>query len=97
MRFGFGRSFGNFFLLLDPFARHALTSKEKGWACFAAALYGLFLGIEIAGSAWTQVVVMSIVPGFFLGGAGIHPGGGVSGLPGRIAAQRVLRHLKKTR
>jgi phytoene dehydrogenase-like protein len=38
-----------------------------------------------------------IVPGFFLGGAGIHPGGGVSGLPGRIAAHRVLRHLKKTR
>jgi phytoene dehydrogenase-like protein len=39
----------------------------------------------------------SIVPGFFLGGAGIHPGGGVSGLPGRIAAHRVLRHLKTAR
>jgi phytoene dehydrogenase-like protein len=38
-----------------------------------------------------------IVPGFFLGGAGIHPGGGVSGLPGRITAHRVLRHLKKAR
>jgi len=38
-----------------------------------------------------------IVPGFFLGGAGIHPGGGVSGLPGKIAAHRVLRHLKKSR
>jgi phytoene dehydrogenase-like protein len=38
-----------------------------------------------------------IVPGFFLGGAGIHPGGGVSGLPGRIAANRVLRYLKKAR
>jgi phytoene dehydrogenase-like protein len=38
-----------------------------------------------------------VVPGFFLGGAGIHPGGGVSGLPGRIAAHRVLRHLKKAR
>jgi phytoene dehydrogenase-like protein len=36
-----------------------------------------------------------IVPGFFLGGAGIHPGGGVSGLPGRIAAGRVERYLKK--
>jgi phytoene dehydrogenase-like protein len=35
-----------------------------------------------------------VVPGFFLGGAGIHPGGGVSGLPGRIAENRVLRHLK---
>jgi phytoene dehydrogenase-like protein len=38
-----------------------------------------------------------VVPGFFLGGAGIHPGGGVSGLPGRIAAHRVLRYLKKSR
>ena len=34
------------------------------------------------------------VAGLFLGGAGIHPGGGVSGLPGRIAAGRVKRYLK---
>ncbi|HVV74403.1 MAG TPA: NAD(P)/FAD-dependent oxidoreductase [Mycobacteriales bacterium] len=33
--------------------------------------------------------------GLFLGGSGTHPGGGVSGLPGRTAAQRTLRHLKK--
>jgi phytoene dehydrogenase-like protein len=38
-----------------------------------------------------------VVPGFFIGGAGIHPGGGVSGLPGRITARRVERHLKKLR
>jgi phytoene dehydrogenase-like protein len=38
-----------------------------------------------------------VAPGFFLGGAGIHPGGGVSGLPGKIAAHRVLRHLEKAR
>lgn len=36
-----------------------------------------------------------VVPGFFLGGAGIHPGGGVTGLPGRIAADRIKRYLKK--
>lgn len=36
-----------------------------------------------------------VVPGFFLGGAGTHPGGGVTGLPGRIAADRVKRYLKK--
>jgi phytoene dehydrogenase-like protein len=35
------------------------------------------------------------VDGFFLGGAGIHPGGGVNGLPGRITAARVKRYLKK--
>jgi phytoene dehydrogenase-like protein len=38
-----------------------------------------------------------VVPGLFLGGAGIHPGGGVTGLPGRITAERVVRYLKKKR
>lgn len=33
------------------------------------------------------------VAGLFIGGAGIHPGGGVNGLPGRIAAGRVNRFL----
>ncbi len=36
------------------------------------------------------------VAGFFLGGAGIHPGGGINGLPGRTAANRVKRYLAKT-
>ncbi|WP_443478686.1 phytoene desaturase family protein [Novosphingobium aerophilum] len=36
-------------------------------------------------------------PGFLIGGAGAHPGGGVSGIAGRIAATRALRALKKTR
>jgi len=35
------------------------------------------------------------VAGFYLGGAGIHPGGGINGLPGRIAANRVKRFLAK--
>lgn len=34
------------------------------------------------------------VPGLYLGGAGSHPGGGVSGIAGRIAANRALRYLK---
>jgi phytoene dehydrogenase-like protein len=33
------------------------------------------------------------VAGLFLGGAGIHPGGGVSGGPGRLASQRVQAYL----
>lgn len=33
------------------------------------------------------------VAGLFLGGAGMHPGGGVNGMPGRIAAGRVKRYL----
>lgn len=35
--------------------------------------------------------------GLYLGGSGTHPGGGVSGLPGRTAAQRVTRYLAKNR
>jgi phytoene dehydrogenase-like protein len=38
-----------------------------------------------------------VVPGLFLGGAGSHPGGGVSGIAGRIAAKRTLRYLKTAR
>ncbi len=34
-------------------------------------------------------------PGFLMGGAGTHPGGGVSGIAGRIAANRALRAMKK--
>ena len=34
------------------------------------------------------------VEGWFLGGAGAHPGGGVSGLPGKLAAERVRHFLK---
>jgi phytoene dehydrogenase-like protein len=34
------------------------------------------------------------VPGLYIGGAGAHPGGGISGLPGKIAAKRVLRILR---
>jgi phytoene dehydrogenase-like protein len=36
-------------------------------------------------------------PGFFIGGAGAHPGGGVSGIAGRIAANRAMRYLKTVR
>lgn len=34
------------------------------------------------------------VPGLFLCGSGAHPGGGVTGAPGRNAAQRILREMK---
>lgn len=33
------------------------------------------------------------VKGLYLGGAGIHPGGGINGLPGKLAASRVKRFL----
>ena len=34
------------------------------------------------------------IPGLFIGGAGAHPGGGISGIPGKIAATRAQRFLK---
>ncbi len=35
------------------------------------------------------------MPGLYLCGAGTHPGGGVTGLPGRNAAREILRDLKR--
>ena len=37
------------------------------------------------------------VDGLYLCGAGVHPGGGVTGAPGYAASHRVLRDLKKRR
>jgi phytoene dehydrogenase-like protein len=37
------------------------------------------------------------IPGLLIGGAGAHPGGGISGIPGKIAATRALRILKKAK
>ncbi|MDB5737441.1 MAG: beta-carotene ketolase [Sphingomonas bacterium] len=37
------------------------------------------------------------IPGLFIGGAGAHPGGGISGIPGKIAADRAQRYLKKAK
>ena len=34
------------------------------------------------------------IPGLFIGGAGAHPGGGISGIPGKIAATRAQRFLR---
>lgn len=35
------------------------------------------------------------IHGLYLGGAGSHPGGGITGEPGRLAAQEILRDIKK--
>ncbi len=37
------------------------------------------------------------IPGLYLCGSGAHPGGGVSGVPGRNAAMRVIRDSKRNR
>ena len=66
--FGWGRSFGNLFLQLDPFARLALTRKEEGWSFLAGSFYGLFLLLAVAQHLWPQLIVLLIIPGFFLWG-----------------------------
>ncbi|MGH7898492.1 MAG: phytoene desaturase family protein, partial [Candidatus Binatia bacterium] len=45
--------------------------------------------------AWGLGGRRPIVPGFFLGGAGTHPGGGVSGVPGKLAAMRAHEALAR--
>jgi phytoene dehydrogenase-like protein len=37
------------------------------------------------------------VPGLYLCGAGAHPGGGVTGIPGRNAAREILKDAKRRR
>ncbi len=37
------------------------------------------------------------VRGLYLCGAGAHPGGGVTGIPGRNAAREILRDVKRKR
>jgi len=66
--FGFGRSFGNFFLLFDRFARHALTTKEKAWTLVPVALYTYVMYYEIDREAWIQTAILTGVLLFFLWG-----------------------------
>jgi tetratricopeptide (TPR) repeat protein len=64
--FGYGRSFGHFFLLLDRFARHALTTKEKTLSSLVALGYGLLVFIELADRAWLQAGILLGIAAFFL-------------------------------
>jgi tetratricopeptide (TPR) repeat protein len=66
--FGFGRSFGNFFLLFDRFARHALTSKEKRFSLIVAFLYGCALGAEIYMGGWLQAAILVGILIYFFSG-----------------------------
>jgi phytoene dehydrogenase-like protein len=38
----------------------------------------------------------SPIPGLFLTGSGTHPSGGISGIPGQLAAQTVIRQLRRS-
>ena len=63
----------------------------------------IFHGAHTLSQLWSNRPVMGYaayrgpVAGLYHCGAGAHPGGGVSGIPGRNAAQEVLRDLKTGR
>ncbi len=66
--FGFGRSFGNFFLLFDRFARHALTTKEKIFSVVVMLTYAFVMCYEIGGESWPQTAILTGVLVFFTWG-----------------------------
>ena len=60
----------------------------------AGAVVGILLGV-----AFTRLGPADpfTAQGLYLCGAGAHPGGGVTGIPGRNAAREILRDRKKGR
>ena len=40
-------------------------------------------------------VITPSIPGIYLCGSGAHPGGGVMGAPGRLAAKAAIKHMKR--
>ena len=59
----------------------------------------IFHGAHTLNQLWSNRPVMGYaayrgpIPGLYHCGAGAHPGGGVSGIPGRNAAREILRDL----
>jgi tetratricopeptide (TPR) repeat protein len=67
--FGYGRSFANFFLLLDPFARHALGRNEILLSSFVMLAYAILLTVVIMDQAWIPAAIMIALPVCFIWGA----------------------------
>ena len=61
-----GNYFANFFLLLDPFARLALTGTEKTHAIGTGLGYLFVLAVFCFYMCWPQAVVLAIPPALFL-------------------------------
>jgi phytoene dehydrogenase-like protein len=59
----------------------------------ALALDQLFSARPVLGAANYRMPL----PGLYLCGAGAHPGGGVTGIPGRNAAREILRDIRRRR
>ena len=73
------------------------------WPTDARAKAGIFLGALTLDQLWTARPVLgqadyrSPVNRLYHCGAGAHPGGGVTGLPGRNAAREIIRDFKSGR
>jgi phytoene dehydrogenase-like protein len=59
----------------------------------ALSLDQLFVARPVLGNANYRMPVR----GLYLCGSGAHPGGGVTGLPGRNAAREIIRDMKRRR
>jgi phytoene dehydrogenase-like protein len=66
------------------------SATEGGIMHGQMALDQLLIGRPVAGYAQYAMQI----PGLFLCGAGAHPGGGVTGLPGRNAARAILKRRR---
>jgi phytoene dehydrogenase-like protein len=82
--------------------RHALTPLDLerefglvGGDIFhgALSLDQLFVARPVLGNANYRMPVR----GLYLCGSGAHPGGGVTGLPGRNAAREIIRDMRRRR
>ena len=66
--FAYGRELGNFFLLLHPFARHALTREDKWWSFATMLGYCWLLYSSFKYHFWTGMILLPALAVFFLVG-----------------------------
>jgi tetratricopeptide (TPR) repeat protein len=64
--FACGREFGNFFLLLHPFGRHALSRDDKIWAWVTFLGYLWLLRLSFQLHVWTGIVFLPLIGICFL-------------------------------
>ena len=55
----------NFFLLLEPTGRRALTRKERGWAIFTGVVIAGLLGLCMATRLYPLVIAMAVYLALF--------------------------------
>lgn len=90
----------NFARSVLGFAALSPLDLEREFGLIGGDIFHGALGIDQLFSARPllgQANYRGALPGLYLCGAGTHPGGGVTGLPGMNAAREILRDLKRSR